>query len=131
MNTTYFLSLAAGNIFGSKTDPAIPTAYYVGLSSTAPNGDGSNVNEPNGGGYARVKLAGLSEPENGVIHNLNDINMEESTADWGIMTYYVIFDAVTGGNLLMYDVLNPARTIEEGTVMTITAGSLKLSVVNV
>lgn len=131
MNTTYFLNLVAGNIFQSKTEPAIPTTYYVGLSSTEPNIDGSNVTEPNGGGYVRVKLTGLSEPFDGVVQNANDINMAESNANWGVMTHYVIFDAETEGNLLMYGQLNPSRTIEEGTVMSVVSGTLKLSVVNV
>lgn len=46
MNTTYFLNLAAGNIFQTKTTPAIPTKLYVGLSTTAPNINGTGVNEP-------------------------------------------------------------------------------------
>ena len=36
MNTTYFLNLVSGNVFGSKKSPAIPEKYYLGLSSTAP-----------------------------------------------------------------------------------------------
>ena len=39
MNTTYFLSLAAGNLFGTQKTPAIPEKYYIGLSSTTPNLD--------------------------------------------------------------------------------------------
>ena len=46
MNTTYFLNCVAGNVFGSKADPAIPQHYYVGLSTTEPSIDGSNVSEP-------------------------------------------------------------------------------------
>lgn len=56
MTTTYFLNLTAGNLFGSKKDPSIPAAYYIGLSSTAPDVSGTNVTEPStsGTGYARV-----------------------------------------------------------------------------
>ena len=69
MNTTYFLNLVAGNVFGTKTSPAIPTTYYLGLSSTAPTSSGTNVTEPSSAGsaYARVKLENLSEPTGGVI----------------------------------------------------------------
>ena len=41
MNTTYFLNCVAGNVFGSKADPAIPQHYYVGLSTTEPSIDGA------------------------------------------------------------------------------------------
>ena len=71
MTTTYFLNLAAGNLLRTKTDPAIPDTYYIGLSSTLPNVDGSGATEPSmdGTGYARVALNSLSEPINGTITN--------------------------------------------------------------
>ena len=43
MNTTYFLNQVMGNLFKTKETPALPTEYYIGLSSTAPNISGSNV----------------------------------------------------------------------------------------
>ena len=131
MNTTYFLNLVAGNVFRSKTSPGIPSTYYLGLSSTAPNIGGTGVTEPSGGGYKRVAITNLTAPSNGVVSNSNDINFAESTAAWGVMSHYVIYDAETGGNLLMYDVLNAKRTVEESTIMTVLAGALTLSAVNV
>lgn len=54
MNTTYFLNLVSGNVFGSKKTPALPEKYYLGLSSAAPALDGSGVVEPGeGAGYAQ------------------------------------------------------------------------------
>lgn len=131
MNTTYFLNCVAGNVFGTKVSPATPDAYYIGLSSTAPNMDGENVSEPNAlAGYFRVELTDLSEPANGVITNNSAINFEESTASWGTITHFVIFDASTGGNLLMYGELSTPRSVEPATIMTIKQGFLKLSVQN-
>lgn len=49
MNTTYFLNLVSGNVFGSKKTPALPEKYYLGLSSAAPALDGSGVVEPGEG----------------------------------------------------------------------------------
>lgn len=40
MNTTYFLNLVSGNVFGSKKTPAVPEKCYLGLSSAAPALDG-------------------------------------------------------------------------------------------
>lgn len=60
MNTTYFLNCAAGNIFNTKTSPALPKTYYIGLSTSAPAINGTGVNEPStDAGYARVKLSPL------------------------------------------------------------------------
>jgi len=133
MNTTYFLNCVAGNLFKSKETPALPTEFFIGLSSTQPNMDGSNVGEPSiGAGYARVKLTGLSEPADGVVRNTAAINFNESTASWGTITHFVIFDEATvgSGNLLMYGALSTPRSVETATIMTIKEGYLTLSTQN-
>lgn len=133
MNTTYFLNLAAGNIFQTKTTPAIPTKLYVGLSTTAPNINGTGVNEPDASAaYARVELTSLSEPVDGVVTNQYAINFPESTASWGNVTHFVIYDsdAVASGNLLMYGLLSTPRSVEAATIMTIKEGYLRLSAQN-
>lgn len=131
MNTTYFLNCVAGNLFGTDTSPAIPTAYYIGLSTTEPTIDGSNVSEPStGAGYGRVLLENLSAPTNGVVTNTANISFEESTANWGTITHFVIYDAASGGNLLMYGALSTPRVVETSTVMTIRQNYLKLSAQN-
>ena len=134
MNTTYFLNCVAGDVFGSKADPAIPQHYYVGLSTTEPSVDGSNVSEPSTGtGYGRVSLDGrLGEPDGGVVENSSSIDFNESTASWGTITHFVIYDAETvgEGNLLMYGELSAPRSVEASTIMTIRVGYLKLSALN-
>lgn len=133
MNSTYFLDLVAGNIFGTKVTPAIPGNYYIGLSSTPPSADGTGVNEPKStAGYARIELDMLGEPENGVVSNTSPISFPESTASWGTITHYVIYDSpsVGDGNLLMYGPLDTPRGMEAASVLTIRTGSLSLSVKN-
>lgn len=133
MNTNYFLNCVAGNVFGTKTDPAIPTTYYIGLSTTTPNTNGSGVDEPStDAGYARVQLTTLSEPLDGVVTNSQAINFNESTASWGTITHFVIYDSPTvdSGNLLMYSELSTPRSVETATIMTIKEGYLKLSAQN-
>lgn len=133
MNTTYFLNLVSGNVFGSKKNPEIPEEFYIGLSSTTPDMSGEGVTEPSTtAGYKRVLLDSLSQPVDGVVSNEDDINFEESTSNWGTITHFVIYDAeaVGGGNLLMYGALSTPRTVETATVMTIKAGYLKLSTKN-
>lgn len=131
MNTTYFLNCVAGNLFQTDTDVALPKEYYIGLSTTAPSVTGSNVSEPStASGYARVKLDSLSAPDAGVVENTSNINFPESTASWGTITHFVIFDAATGGHLLMYGTLSTERVVEAATIMTIKAEFLKLSAQN-
>lgn len=132
MNTTYFKNLIMGNVFRTNTSTPIPTGYYIGFSSTAPNLDGTNVTEPStsGTGYERVRLSSLSEPVAGAITNNNTIQFNESTTDWFPPTapaiYYVIFDSQANGNLLMYNELTTRRIIETNTVATIRPNSLSI-----
>lgn len=131
MNTTYFLNQVMGNLFKTKETPALPGEYYIGLSSTAPNISGGNVTEPlSNSGYKRVKLENLSEPADGVITNEQAISFDESTANWGTMSHFVIYDAIESGNLLMYDTLSTPRNVETATIVTIKANSLTLTLSN-
>ena len=131
MNTTYFLNQVMGNLFKTKKTPALPSEYYIGLSSTAPNISGGNVTEPlSNSGYKRVKLENLSEPTDGVITNEQAISFDESTANWGTMSHFVIYDALEAGNLLMYDTLSTPRNVEAATIVTIKANSLTLTLSN-
>ena len=131
MNTTYFLNQVMGNLFKTKETPALPSEYYIGLSSTAPNISGGNVTEPlSNSGYKRVKLENLSEPADGVITNEQAKSFDESTANWGTMSHFVIYDALEAGNLLMYDTLSTPRNVEAATIVTIKANSLTLTLSN-
>lgn len=131
MNTTYFLNLVAGHIYRSKTDPALPEKLYVGLSSTEPSPDGTGVTEPPASaGYERIQLTSMSEPVDGSVSNTQPIDFPESTDDWGVMTHFVVYDAPTGGNLLVYNPLDKNRTVESESIMTFKVGALTLSAEN-
>ena len=131
MNTTYFLNLVADNVFRKDTSPAIPTTYYVGLSTTTPAEDGTGVTEPTkAAGYKRVAASNLSPAVDGLVTNSSAISFDEPTANWGTITHFMIFDAPSGGKLLMFGELSPHRTIEDSTTMTIKKGAIELSVCN-
>lgn len=134
MVTTYFMNVVAGNVFKCKTDPPLPEKMFLGVSSTEPNLDGSGVTEPSAAaGYKRKAIAGLGEPTNGVVRNKQIIELDESTDDWGVMRYWVVYDSdsIEGGNLLAYGPFERQRTVEGRTTMTVGVGELDLGVVNV
>lgn len=133
MNTTYFLNCIAGNVFHTKSNPAIPASYYLGLSQTTPKVDGSGVTEPSvSAGYKRVKIESLDAPVDGVVINHDPVSFEESTGNWGCVTHFVIYDTedVGTGNLLMFDELKTHRNIETETIMVVREGYLRLLVQN-
>lgn len=124
MVTTYFLNCIMGNVFGSKTDPNLPQTYYIGLSSTEPSKDGTGVTEPTGGNYARVAIASLSVPYSGSITNSAELAFADSTSDWGTMTHYVVYDAATDGNLLIYNSLDKPRIVQAESKVRFNTGAI-------
>ena len=122
---------------------SIAYSVYVGLSSTAPNADGTNVTEPTGGGYARVLVGTNNQsgtykfgaPENDEIKNSDFIYFPESTGSWGdTLTHFVLYSAETGGNLLGYGLLEangeatPITVDTENTVVMFRPETLVISV---
>lgn len=123
--TTYFLNTIMSGVFKSET---LPTNYYIGLSTSTPTTSGTNVTEPSGGSYARVDVTSyLGTPSSGVITNTSNISFPDSTASWGTVTHYVIYDALTGGNLLMFNALSSPMTIGTDVGIVIKSGRLQLT----
>lgn len=131
MTSTYFLNCIMGNVFMTKLSPTLPKKVYLGLSSTAPQVDGTGVSEPlASAGYQRVELTNLGEPVNGVVSNGGEIQFDESSASWGTITHFVLFDSPTDGNLLMFNQLSQSRSVETATIVMVKTGSLKLTLAN-
>lgn len=134
MHTNYFIDLIMGNVFGSKTDPSIPTKYYVGLSKTTPSVNGTGVTEPSvsGTGYSRVPIDTFAAPQNGVVTNTSAVSFDESLSSWGVVTHYVVFDTQTvgSGNLLFFGALNGSKTIDANSLTLIRANEIQLSLSN-
>lgn len=145
--TNYAAQAALNAIFGKLSNwgalASAPT-LHVGLSTTTPLADGTNFTEPSTGspsnGYARVATAAgvwnpatLADPS--VLDNASEIAFPEALSSWGTMTYFGLFDALSGGNLLAFDLLRdpndlgdpPAalsRLVDSGVTLRFAAGNL-------
>lgn len=114
-----------------KTSYTMPT-IYVAVSSTTPAADGSNVTEPSGGAYARVATSGATwnAASSGSATNASTITFTAASADWvsgSNLTYAVLYDASTSGNMIGYGALSVAKDILNGDVLSVPAGSLSVS----
>lgn len=102
-------------IFRQTAMPATPTAY-VALFTTAPTSNaGTGGTEVSGGSYARKStvLADWNTPAAssgtepgttpGYISNANTLSFPAATALWGVLVAWGIYDAVSGGNLQLFD----------------------------
>lgn len=128
MVTTYFKNLIANHVWHTSAEATLPATYYLALSTTEPFEDGTGVTEPEASsGYARIAVANLADAVNGSVKNTNSLSWSELTTDQGVASYWALFDAATGGNLLMGNSLS-AKHLDAGTEITIKSGKLTLSV---
>jgi len=112
---------------------SLPATVYIGLSSTAPADDGTNVTEPVGNNYARVAITNIpgewTDPTGlGQTDNINDIIFNQASGGaWGIMTHVVVYDAASGGNMLWSGALLASKTINDGDQYKFPANQLVAS----
>ena len=123
--------------FGKSTLTA-PT-IYVGLSSTTPTVAGENVTEPTEGGYARIQTAAsdwnaATSADPAELTNANNITFSVATEAWAAgndLTYGILFDAPTNGNVIGFGKLTIAKKFLEGDVAQISVGNLKVQLATV
>lgn len=122
----YLENKLVDHLFRSATF-AKPTGLYVALFTAAPSDAGGGT-EVVGGSYARVNLppldtnwkatqggtTGASSGSGGVTSNAVAITYPAPTANWGTVTHFGLFDAASGGNLIIWDALTSPRNILSG-----------------
>lgn len=105
-----------------------PATVYVGLLTAAPSDAGGGT-EVTGGSYARVAVASAlanwagtqsagsttaSSGTGGTTSNNGAITFPAPTANWGVVTHVGLYDAASGGNLIIHTPLTTAKTINNG-----------------
>lgn len=94
---------------GKTAFPTLPTMSF-GLFTAVGTDAGSGFTEVTGGSYARVTTAGAdwnaaSGSAPSTNSNANALNFPLSTAGWGDVIAWGMFDNSSGGNLLWWDFL--------------------------
>lgn len=114
-----------------KTAFTQPTVY-VGLSTTSPAEDGTNISEPSGGSYARVATTGATwaAASGGSTSNASAITFATATADWSAgsnFTNVVLYDAVSGGNFLAYGTISTPKPVLNGDTASFAIGNITIT----
>jgi hypothetical protein len=134
--TTYLEQAVLGHTlaFAPMTQPA---GIYIGLTTTTPTA-GTGGTEVAAGGYVRAAatFALLSIPPN-VAANANTTDFPSATEPWGMVGWFELWDAQTGGNRLYWgplvdptDGVTPiTRNIEVGDIMRFQAGVLQVQAI--
>lgn len=127
----YLAEKILDRVYRAQTGTTFPTTVYVGLSSTLPNRDGTNVTEPSGNAYARQSVAfsaaATAADVTSIVNSAQVTFPAASPSGWGAsLPYAVYYDASSGGNYLGSFQLASAKTINAGEIAQFPAGSLSI-----
>lgn len=109
--------------------PALSLAatVYVALFTVAPSDAGGGT-EVTGGSYARVAVTNnatnFPAAAGGSKSNGTEITFVEATASWGTIVASAVFDAASGGNMLLHGTVTTPKAIESGDTARFPAGSI-------
>jgi len=130
--TNYLEDKIVNHVFGSTTYTK-PTNWYVGLLTATPS-DSAAGTEVSGGSYARMVCA-FTITGTGIAQaaNTSAITFPTATADWGVVGWVGIYDALSGGNLAAYQNLQQSdfsttttKTINDGDIFKFNATTIKI-----
>ena len=111
-----------------------PGTYYVGLSTTTIDIDGTGETEPAGGSYARVAITNnkttFTSAASGELTNDINITFAESTDAWGTITYVFLADALSGGNIYFFEALPSSKVVQTATTVVFAATAMTFSMTN-
>lgn len=120
----YLENKVLDHILGT-TSYTMPTTVYIGLA-TASFGDDNSGTELSGGAYARQSIA-FDAASGGTTDNTASVDFPVATANWGTISHYGLFDALSGGNLLIHGAFTTSKTVESGDVLRVSAGELDIT----
>ena len=131
--TNYLEDKIWNHVFGSTTYTK-PTNWYVGLLTATPS-DSAGGTEVSGGSYARQVCAfTITGTGTALATNTSAITFPTATADWGIVGWVGIYDAVSSGNLVAYQNLQKSdfsttttKTVNDGDIFKFNASTIKIT----
>lgn len=107
---------------------SFPATLYIGLVTSLENAAAGGT-EVSGGSYARVAVSNslanwagtqaagsttASSGTTGTTSNNNPVSFPTPTATWGEIVGMAVWDASTGGNLLMFGPLAASKNVNNG-----------------
>lgn len=141
----FFRAQAIGITGASAAAGTGPTSLYIGLLTATPT-DSTAGTEVSGNAYARVQVVSslanwagtqaaasttASTGASGTTSNNNVITFPTPTpSGWGTVTAVGIYDASTGGNLLIYSALTVSKTVNVSDSVTFPISSLTFQLDN-
>lgn len=126
--SNYLEQAILDHVFGRDTFSA-PATVYVALFTTATQDNGAGT-EVSGGSYARQAVTNDDDYWNrtdNVVSNDSQIAFPQASANWGTVTHFALFDAVTSGNMLYHAALTSPETVNINGQVVFEPGQLEFS----
>lgn len=103
---------------------ALLTSRFLALHT----GDPTAGNEVSGTAYAResVTFASASGPDPTVYSNSAEVEFDPAGSNWGTITHFSIWTAVSGGSMLAYAALSASKAIDTNDIARWAAGALEV-----
>ncbi len=104
-----------------------PTTVYLALFTSATADDGTGT-EVSGGAYARQAVTfGAPTDVSGAkqVANSSAVTFPIATANWGTISHGALYDAASGGNMLLQAALSVSRTINTNDQLKYEIGDVK------
>ena len=111
-------------LLGGAT-PTRPSTRYLALHTGDPGETGAS-NELSGSGYARQAVT-FGAASSGSASNTSTHTFTASGGNFGVVTHFSIWDALTTGNCLYVGALTTSRTINDGESGTVASGAVVCS----
>ena len=130
-NATTLSANAINDHWFGKVTPTVPSTYYLAISTTEVQNDGSGLTEPTDANYERVAISNLKtsfgNSSGGVVSNITEFSFPESSTNQGIIGYWAILDTVTGGNVYWKGALTASKTVESQTTLVVPVGAIQIT----
>lgn len=109
-----------------------PSATFLGLFTGNPGDTNSGNYEISGNGYAREDInftTATNGSATGPVTADGAIEFTASGGNWGTITHFAIFTAVTGGNMLYYGQLSDSngKTVSDGDTLRFAVDSITIT----
>lgn len=117
MITNYMADIENSIMLGQRHGvERVVDTFYIALSTTPINANGTGLTEPTDANYSRVAVPNdeynFVQSINGVTKNAREWRYVISTTKWQPVTHWAIMDSLKGGRVLYYDALPTPMNVD-------------------
>jgi len=103
-----------------------PATVYMALYTSNPTKANTGT-ELSGNGYVRTAIT-FAAPSSGVSSNSAIVTFPTcTTANWGVITHFALFDAQTTGHMLYFGALTASVTVNVGETFVAQIGGISVT----